>query len=342
MPPGSPAPPAKSDRLFRNDLAVGADGTRTVHLVDITAGSGIPVSDYGMGVAAGDFDNDGWVDLYLTNLGPNRLYRNQGDGTFEDVTATAGVDDPRWSTCATFFDYDRDGALDLYVANYVDFESDPKRVCYGGSSARDFCGPKAYAPVPDRLFHNRGDGTFEDVTVASGIGKAYGAGFGVVADDFDGDGWVDLYVGNDGDPNLLWINQHDGTFRNVALWAGAAVDADGAAQASMGVDAGDFDGDGDDDLFMTHITQETNTLYVNDGKGLFEDQTIVSGLGPMSRRQDRLRDRLDRLRQRRVAGPDGRQRGRAVHSGAGAARGPLPAGPAQRPAAQHRKGLVRA
>jgi hypothetical protein len=270
-------------RLLRNDLAVGADGSRRLHFTDVTRTSGIVADGYGMGVAAGDYDNDGWVDLYLTNLGSNRLYRNRGDGTFVDVTAEAGVDDPRWSTCATFFDYDRDGFLDLYVANYVDFESDPRRACYAGSSARDFCGPKAYAPVPDRLFHNRGDGTFEDVTAAAGISKAYGAGFGVVATDLDGDGWVDVYVGNDGDPNLLWINQHDGTFRNDALWAGAALDANGAAQASMGVDAGDFDGDGDDDLFMTHITRETNTLYVNDGKGLFEDETIVSGLGPVSR-----------------------------------------------------------
>jgi hypothetical protein len=270
-------------RLLRNDLEVGPDGTRRPRFVDVTGRSGIDAGGYGMGAATGDFDNDGRVDLYLTNLGPNRLYRNRGDGTFADVTGPSGTDDPRWSTGAAFLDYDRDGDLDLYVANYVDFESDPTRACYAGSSARDFCGPKAYRPVPDRLFRNRGDGTFDDVTASSGVASAWGAGFGVVAADLDGDDWLDIYVANDGDPNLLWINQRDGTFRNDALFAGAALDANGAAQASMGLDAGDFDGDGDEDLVMTHIVQESNALYVNDGRGLFEDRSIPSGIAAVSR-----------------------------------------------------------
>ncbi len=144
------------------------DGTRKLHFTDVTGSSGISGSGYGMGVATGDYDNDGRVDLYVTNLGSNQLYRNRGDGTFEDVTVKAGVDDSRWSTCAAFIDYDRDGDLDLYVSNYVDFETAPTRECYAPSSARDFCGPDAYNPVPDRLFRNRGDGTFEDVTSEGG------------------------------------------------------------------------------------------------------------------------------------------------------------------------------
>ncbi len=275
-----PKPP--TDRLFRNDLVVREDGTRKLRFTDVTSKSGIASDGYGMGVATGDFDNDGHVDLYITNLGSNHLYRNRGDATFEDVTAAAGVDDPRWSTCAAFVDYDRDGDLDLFVSNYVDFEKAPTRECYANSSARDFCGPDAYNPVPDRLFRNRGNGTFEDVTVASGINKEFGAGFGVVAADYDSDGWIDIYVANDGDPNQLWLNNGDGTFRNEALWAGAAINSAGMAEASMGVDADDFDEDGDDDIFMTHIMEETNTLFVNDGKGLFEDRTSAAGLASIS------------------------------------------------------------
>jgi hypothetical protein len=270
------------DRLYRNDLVVEADGRKVLRFTDVTAESGITADGYGMGVAAGDYDNDGRTDLYITNLGSNQLYRNRGDGTFADVTAEAGVDDHRWSTCSAFVDYDRDGDLDLYVSNYVDFETAPKRECYAPSSARDFCGPDAYDPVPDRLFRNRGDGTFEDVSVASGIHKEYGAGFGVVTADFNLDGWIDIYVANDGDPNQLWINNGDGSFRNEALWAGAAINAQGKAEASMGLDAADFDGDGDDDLFMTHIMEETNTLFVNDGKALFEDRTNAAGLASIS------------------------------------------------------------
>lgn len=275
-----PGPP--TDRLYRNDLVGSDGGGGRLRFTDVTRASGIKGAGYGMGIASGDYDNDGDIDLYVTNLGSNHLYRNRGDGRFDDVTAQAGVDDPRWSTCAAFVDYDRDGDLDLYVSNYVDFETDPDRECYSKSSARDFCGPDAYDPVPDRLFRNRGDGTFEDVTVAVGINKEFGAGFGVVAADYNLDGWIDIYVANDGDPNQLWINNRDGTFHNEALWAGAAINSEGQAEASMGVDADDFDGDGDDDIFMTHIMEETNTLYVNDGTGLFEDRTAAAGLATIS------------------------------------------------------------
>jgi hypothetical protein len=271
------------DRVYRNDLVVRDDGSRTLGFTDVTAETGIRSDGYGMGVAAGDYDNDGWVDLYITNLGRNVLYRNQGDGTFVDVTEEAGVGDSRWSTCAAFLDYDHDGDLDLFVANYVDFESDPKRECYNNTSARDFCGPDAYNPVPDSLFRNSGDGTFANVSVSAGVNAEYGAGFGVVASDLNGDGWIDIYVANDGDPNQLWLNDRNGTFHNEALWSGAAVNSEGMAEASMGLDAADFDGDGDDDLFMTHIMEETNTLYVNDGTGLFEDRTATAGLSSISR-----------------------------------------------------------
>jgi hypothetical protein len=258
-----------SDRLFRNQ------GGR---FVDVTEASGLHATGYGMGVATGDVDNDGDVDLYVANYGPNQLWRNNGDGTFTDVTAPAHVDDPRWSIGASFVDYDRDGDLDLYVVNYVEFDLERNPRCFTESSRRDYCGPSAFPSVPDRLFRNRGDGTFEDVSADSGIGRQAGSGLGVVSADFNRDGWPDLYVANDGQANFLWLNQGDGTFRDDALFAGVALNREGAPEASMGVDAGDFDGDGDDDLFMTHLMGESNTLYVNDGTGLFEDRSLEAGL----------------------------------------------------------------
>ena len=266
------------DRLYRNDLVVHPDGRRSLRFTDVTRQSGIAATGYGFGVATGDFNNDGWMDLYVTNLHSNQMFRNNGNGTFTDVTQKAGTDDVRWSTSAAFIDYDRDGWLDLFVANYVKFSVDENVNCYADSSAPDYCGPDAYDPLPDRLFHNSGDGTFTDVSISSGIYRAFGAGFGVVTADLDGDGWMDIYVANDGDPNQLWINQRDGTFREKALLAGVALNRMGQAEAGMGVDAGDFDGDGDDDVFLTHLAEETNTLYVNVGNGFFEDRTIEAGL----------------------------------------------------------------
>ncbi|HEX3248695.1 MAG TPA: CRTAC1 family protein [Pyrinomonadaceae bacterium] len=271
-------------RLFRNDFAVLADGIRMLRFEDVTQKSGIVATGYGMGVAVGDINNDGRPDLYITNLGSNQMYLNKGDGTFVDVTSNTGTDDPRWSTSATFLDYDRDGWLDLMVVNYAKFSTSNSPTCYAATSARDYCTPRAFAAPGNRLFHNRGDGTFEDVTARAGVDKEFGHGLGVVAADFNDDGWIDIYVANDGDPNQLWINQKDGTFKNEALLAGAAVNRDGKTEAGMGVDAGDFDGNGTEDIFVTHLMDETNTLFTNLGKGLFEDRTRESNLGMPGRR----------------------------------------------------------
>ncbi|HVS66382.1 MAG TPA: CRTAC1 family protein [Thermoanaerobaculia bacterium] len=278
-----PHPPPLRDRLFRNDLEIGEDGVPSLRFTDVTMASGIDAQGYGMGVAAGDYDNDGWIDLYVTNLGPNQLWRNRGDGTFVDVTAETGSGESRWSVPAVFFDYDRDGWLDLFVGNYIaaTFENAP--VCRDFTGAQDYCGPGSFAAEPDRLFRNRGDGTFEDVTAAAGMRSGFGGALGAVAADFDGDGWPDLYVANDGLPNNLWIQHRPGAFSDEARLAGCAVNGQGRAEASMGVDAADFDRDGDLDLFMTHLTGETNTLYINDGSGVFEDATVASGLGAPSR-----------------------------------------------------------
>ncbi len=279
FPPQSDQP--LTDRLLRNDLVVTEDGSRRLRFTDVTADSGIGAIAYGMGVATGDFDNDGWADLYVTNYGDNRLLRNNGDGTFADVTQQAGVGDPRWGVSAAFLDYDRDGWLDLFVGNYVRLGLERFKPCRAPSSALDYCTPLAYEAQPDRLYRNRGDGSFEDVSERAGITRDYGAALGVAVADFDGDGWPDVYVANDATANQLWTNQKDGTFENNAFFAGVAVNMQGAPEGSMGVDAADFDGDGDVDLFMTHTTRETNTIYVNDGQGWFEDRTIAIGLaGP--------------------------------------------------------------
>jgi hypothetical protein len=281
--PGSPDPgPAGWGRLFRNDLITPQGKNPIPRFVDVTAASGIRATGYGMGAATGDFDNDGRIDLYLANFGSNQLWRNNGDGTFSDVTARAGADDPRWSSGAAFADLDRDGWLDLHVLNYVDYKVDNNVRCYAPNTRRDYCGPAAFAPVPDRLLRNRGNGTFEDVSLPSGIGRKAGPGLGVVADDFDGDGWTDLFVANDGTASFLWINQKNFTFREDGLLAGVALNAAGRPEAGMGIAVGDADGDGRDDLLIAHLTAETNTFYANLGGGLFEDATARSGLGAPS------------------------------------------------------------
>jgi len=266
-------------RLFRNDIQSGK-----LIFTDVTQQSGIVATGYGMGVAVGDINNDGLPDLYLTNLGSNQMYMNKGGGKFSDVTKESGTDDPRWSTSASFFDYDRDGWLDLMVVNYADFSIANSPNCYAATTAKDYCTPRVFRAPGNRLFHNKGNGVFEDVTVPAGVSKDFGHGLGIVTADFNNDGWIDIYVANDGDQSQLWINQKNGTFVNDALLAGAAVNRNGQTEAGMGVDAGDFDGNGTDDVFVTHLMDETNTLFVNSGNAVFEDRTREAGLGTPGRR----------------------------------------------------------
>ncbi len=275
-------PPPLTDRLYRNDLAVGPDGSPVLRFTDVTEASGLAATGYGYGLAAGDYDDDGWVDVYVANFGANTLLRNNGDGTFADVTAASGADDRRWSVPVAFVDYDLDGRLDLFVGNYLDFSFAGHKTCRTATGAADYCGPEAYVGVPNRLLWNRGDGTFADVTGAAGLGREPSKSLGVVAADFNGDRRPDLYVTNDLAANHMWIQDEGGGFTDQALLAGSAVNSMGRPEASMGVDAVDFDGDGDEDLFMTHLTRETNTLYLNDGQGMFEDATARTGLGPPS------------------------------------------------------------
>ena len=266
--------PAKSgiaNRLYENRMV--PDGK--LSFVDVTATSGLGHEGYGMGVAVADYDADGDLDLYLTNVGPNVLYRNNGDGTFSDAE---GPQDNRWSTSAAFVDYDGDGDLDLFFTNYVGFTVRAKMECSDPTGLPDYCAPKAYEPVPDRLFRNDG-GTFTDVSSDAGLGAKFGNGLGVTTADFNNDGHIDIYVANDGTENQLWVNRGDGTFEELGMISGTAVNADGRFEAGMGVSAADFDNDGDQDLFMTHLARETNTLYINNGKGSFRDATNHFGLG---------------------------------------------------------------
>jgi hypothetical protein len=261
------------DRLYRQE-----PGGR---FRDVTAESGLGDGGYGMGVAVGDVDNDGWLDVFVTNLGSSRLYRNRGDGTFQDVTESAGISVLGWSCSAAFLDYDLDGWLDLYVTRYVRFQ--PEKECYDNAGRRDYCGPLAFLPETDVLLHNDGNGRFRDVTEAAGIDAPAAAGLGVVVDDLDGDGWSDIYVANDGYANHLYMNQRDGTFDEVALLHGVAFNMHGRPEAGMGVVAADFDGDTRLDLFVTNLTKESNTMYrqLADGRG-FADLTGPSNLGASS------------------------------------------------------------
>jgi hypothetical protein len=268
-------------RLFRNDLAIATNGKRTLKFTDVTAAAGVGFRGYGMGAAVGDYDGDERLDLFVSGFETAALYHNNGNGTFSDVTARAGIRERLWSTSAAFVDYDRDGRLDLFVARYLDFTVAGNKVCHDAVGARDYCSPRAYKPVPAALYRNTGNGQFANVSDAAGIAKAYGAGLGVATGDYNGDGWPDIYVANDATPNQLWINTGKGTFRDEGMLSGSAVNAAGNPEGSMGIASGDFDADGDEDLFVTNIVGETFALYVNDGKGVFEDLRTRAGLaGP--------------------------------------------------------------
>ncbi|HVS03817.1 MAG TPA: CRTAC1 family protein [Thermoanaerobaculia bacterium] len=251
--------------------------------VDVTAAAGIVVDGYGSGAVAGDADGDGDIDLYVTAFGPNRYFENRGDGTFVEATAAAGLEEEMWSAGATFADFDRDGHLDLYVVNYADFALDNHKFCGKKEEGiRGYCHPDVYNGLPDTYFRNRGDGTFEDATVAAGIVDLDGTGLGVVASDLDDDGWLDLYVANDLRPNYLWRNQGDGTFEDLSLLSGAAYSDRGSPEAGMGIDLADVDGNGLFDIFVTNFELETNALYLNQGNGLFRDGRFVTGLADPS------------------------------------------------------------
>ncbi len=271
MPEGQPA----GSRLFRNELV----GSGVLRFTDVTDEAGVLVESHGMGAVTGDYDRDGDVDLYITTLTDNVLFRNDGDGTFTDVTEESGANVPNWNTSACFLDYDRDGDLDLFVTAYVAYGLDLDQVCTSSSGNRDYCGPQNFQSERDYLLQNQGDGTFVDVSRLVGIADSPGAALGVIAADFNGDGWTDVYVANDGEANHLWMNQGGERFRETGMMSGTALNRSGAAEASMGVTSGDFDGDGDEDLFMTHLVNETNTLYANDGTGTFTDVTASARLG---------------------------------------------------------------
>jgi hypothetical protein len=267
------------DRLYRNDLTVNADGTRSLRFTDVTRQTGIRTRGYGMGVAAGDIDNDGWVDLYVTGFGRNQMFRNNGDGTFSDVSRQSGTDDPAsWGVSAAFVDIDRDGWLDLFVGNYLSYSLDTHIACIGVAGLPDYCRPSAYRAEPNRFYRNRGGGRFTDETIAAGLAAEFGPALGVSTADFNGDGWIDIFVANDEQENQLWINQRGGTFTNTGLLAGVALGPAGERKANMGVDAGDFDNDGDEDLFITELIAQGSSLYVNDGSGTFEERSSQAGI----------------------------------------------------------------
>jgi hypothetical protein len=271
--------PGASNALYHNNR----DGTFT----DVTERAGVAGNAGGLrvyktGVAVGDFDNDGYLDLYVTAFGPHTLYRNNHDGTFSDVTLAAGVAGPRteWSTSAGFFDYDHDGYLDLYVVNYLDYRLDDNPYCgLAKEGYRMYCHPTMFDGVADRLFHNNGNGTFTDVSRQAGIANPAGKGLGVTFCDFDRDGRTDIYVANDTVRNFLYRNNGDGTFVDVAYRAGVGFGADGKPQAGMGTDCADVDGNGFPDLFVTNFSEELDTLYRNRGDGVFEDVSVKAGLG---------------------------------------------------------------
>jgi hypothetical protein len=260
------------DILYRNN----GDGSFT----DVTASAGIANSMLGMGLAVGDYDNDGWPDLYITGYGASKLYRNSGQGTFTDVTSEAGVNNRKWGTGAAFFDYDNDGYLDLFVCNYLVYdEANLPCTFYEG---KPYCSINKFKGSASKLFRNNGDGTFADVSEKAGIANPNGKGLGVIALDYDNDGHLDIFQANDAAANFLFHNKGDGTFSEVALAAGVAFDPNGGARGGMGADAEDLDGDGFPEIFVANFSGETNALFHNDADGMFTEVTNKVGLGAIS------------------------------------------------------------
>jgi len=266
--------------LYRNNR----DGTFS----DVTDKAGVSDVGWGMGCAVGDFNNDGFDDLYVTSVGPDHLFKNNGNGTFTDVTQKAGVSDPRFSTGVAFLDYDNDGRLDLFVTNYVGFDID-HLPAFGENPTCQFkgvpvqCGPRGLPGAGDSLFHNNGDGTFTDVSKKAGVADSRGYyGLDVVGSDFDGDGWIDIFVANDSTPNFLYHNNGNGTFSEIGFESGTALDKNGNEQGCMGVTLGDYNHDGLLDLFITNFDDEYNVLYRNAGRGSFVDVSYESGVAMIS------------------------------------------------------------
>jgi hypothetical protein len=279
---GFPKGKEPTSHLYRNKR----DGT----FEDVTSRAGLALSGWGQGACAGDYDNDGWVDLFVTFWGTNRLFRNRGDGTFAETTKQAGLEATRvrWGAGCAFLDYDRDGKLDLFAANYIDLDLATSPVPESGlcryKGLPVACGPPGLPGGKNILYRNQGDGTFADVSTASGITRAHGTyGLGVSTLDFDDDGWVDLYVANDSNPSALYRNNRDGTFTDIGVSAGCAYSQDGKPQAGMGVAIGDYNRDGRMDIFKTNFAGDTSTLYANNGNGLCEDRTFASGFGRNTR-----------------------------------------------------------
>jgi hypothetical protein len=242
--------------------------------------SGLGDHGNGMGVAVGDIDNDGYVDVYISNDGPDALYRNNGNGSFTNITKESGINNPDWGISVIFLDYNLDNYLDVFVTNYVDF--DTAVVCTDRVGNQDYCGPQGFPGYSDRLFRNNGDCSFTDVSVRSGIASQSSAGLGVISADFNDDDYPDIYVSNDRKFNHLWINQKDGTFKDQALMMGTAINGLGMAEASMGISLGDVDNDNDLDMFVTHFGGETNTFFRNAGQIGFQDDTTPVSLAVVS------------------------------------------------------------
>ncbi len=273
-------PEHKSGKSFPALYHNNHDGTFT----DVTRQAGLAVEMYGLGCAVGDYDNDGNVDIYITTVGSNHLFHNLGNGKFTDVTAKAGVSDPGFSASAVWFDYDNDGKLDLFVAHYIEWSIETDRYCSLDNKNKSYCTPQTYKGQSSTLFHNRGDGTFENVTRRAGLYDPTSKSLGVALLDYDNDGWLDLFVSNDTEPNKLYRNNHNGTFTDVAVVAGVAYSEAGTVRAGMGTDAADYDNSGWQSLVIGNFTNEGMALYHNDGSGLFTDAAPATGIARISTR----------------------------------------------------------